>query len=101
MSIRGLNEVVGKACISDSFRAGLFNGQRTEMLRQFADKLDSDEQQALLNIEAEVLADFAAAVEQLIAQRTARRTAAPAEPAALPVGGWPSLMGHTALYQHG
>ncbi|MEI2827869.1 MAG: hypothetical protein V9F04_16835 [Dermatophilaceae bacterium] len=48
MSIRGLNEVVGKACISDSFRAGLFNGQRTEMLRQFADKLDSDEQQALL-----------------------------------------------------
>lgn len=101
MSIRGLHEVVGKACISDSFRAGLFNGHRAEMLRQFADKLEAEELQALLNIQAEVLSEFAAAIEQLIDQREGRRVMVPAERVAVPVVGWSNLVGNGAFFQHG
>lgn len=100
MSIRGLHEVVGKAAISDSFRAGLFNGQRAEMLRQFADKLDAEEQQALLNIQAEVLYEFAAAIELLIAQREGRRPTPPAERVTVSVAGWANLIGKSAFIHH-
>ena len=101
MSIRGLNEVVGKAIISDSFRAGLLGSQRAETLRLFEDKLDADEQQALLGIQAETFADFAAAIELLIEQREGRRAAVPAERLALPPVGWSKLVGKGAYAQHG
>jgi hypothetical protein len=91
MSINGLNEVVGRAIISDSFRAGLLNGRRAELLRQFETRLEPDEQQAVLVIQASDFADFAAAVERLIAQREGRRPAPRPEPAALPLARWSSL----------
>ena len=33
MSARGLNELVGRACISETFMRGLMNGQRAELIR--------------------------------------------------------------------
>lgn len=101
MSIIGLNELVGKAVITPSFQAGLLSSKRAEMLRQFEDKLDADEQQALLGIQAEVFSDFAAAIEQLIAQREGRRSAAPAERLALPIVGWSHLVNNGAYFHHG
>jgi|GEM_PF-614794 len=101
MSIRGLNEVVGKAIISDSFRAGLLNGKRAEMLRLFEDKLDADEQQALLGIQAEAFSDFAAAIEQLIEQREGRRISLPVERLALPAVGWSNMVSNGAYSQRG
>ncbi len=101
MSILGLNELVGKAVINTSFQAGLFNGQRAEMLSQLEFKLDADEQQAVLSIQAEALADFAAAIELLIAQREGRRGAMPAGRVVLPAAGWPSLVSSGAFLQHG
>jgi hypothetical protein len=91
MSVKGLNEMVGRAIISDSFRSGLLNGRRAELLRQFETRLEPDEQQAVLAIQARDLADFAAAIEQLIAEREGRRPAAQPEPAALPAMRWSSL----------
>jgi hypothetical protein len=104
MSIRGLNEVVGKAIISDNFRAGLLNGKRAEMLRQFEDKLDPEERQALLGIQAEAFSDFAAAIEQLIDQREGRRISSPVstgERVALPAVGWSNLVSNGAYLHHG
>jgi hypothetical protein len=90
MSIKGLNEVVGRAIISDSFRAGLLNGRRAELLQQFETRLEPEEQQAVLAIQAHDFADFAAAIERLIAQREGRPVPQP-EPAALPLVRWSSL----------
>ncbi len=101
MSIRGLNEVVGKAIISDSFRAGLLNGKRAEMLSQFEGQLDADEQQALLGIQAEAFSDFAAAIELLIAQREGRRITIAPERVALPAVGWSNLVSNGAYFHHG
>jgi hypothetical protein len=101
MSIRGLNEVVGKAIINDSFRARLLSGQRAEALRQFDDRLDADERQALLGIQAEALADFAAAIEVLIEQREGRRVSVPAERPALAPVGWSKMVSNGAYIQHG
>jgi hypothetical protein len=97
MSVKGLNELVGRAIISDSFRAGLLNGQRAELLRQFETRLEPEERQAVLAIQARDLADFAAAIERLIAEREGRRLPTPPEPMALPVMRWASL-GATGLY---
>ena len=72
MSARGLNELVGRACISETFMRGLMNGQRAELIRLPEFELEPEEAQALLAIEAETLADFAAAVEGLMKQRESR-----------------------------
>jgi hypothetical protein len=69
MSLRGMNEIIGKAVISDRFRAGLLNGRRAELIRQPEFELEPDEAMALMAIHAENLAEFAVAVEQLVAQR--------------------------------
>jgi hypothetical protein len=92
MSIVTMNEVVGKAVISESFCAGLFDGRRAEMLSQFAGRLDADEYVALLNIQAEGLAAYAAAIEQWIKQREAgpHQRLGPSV-ARLPVPAWPHV----------
>ena len=72
MTTYGLNRLVGKACISDVFQAGLMNGQRAELIRLPEFELEPDEAQALLAIKADTFADFAAAVEHLLAQRASR-----------------------------
>src|SRR6266849_4215024 len=69
MSTYGLNKLVGQACISDVFLAGLMNGRRAELIRLPEFELEPDEAQALLAIKADTFADFAAAVEYLMAQR--------------------------------
>ena len=72
MSVKGLNALVGRACISDMFRSGLMNGRRHELVRLPEFDLEPDETRALLAIKAETFADFAAAVEHLVAQRESR-----------------------------
>lgn len=99
MSVKCLNEVVGKAIISDSFRAGLMNGTREELLRQFEDRLDPDEHQAVLAIQADSFSDFAAAVERLIAQRKRRQGAPQPETTALPRMRW-SGANPSGIYLH-
>ncbi len=69
MSARSLHLLIGKAVISESFRAGLLNGQRAELLREF--DLDPQEVAALLAIRADTLKDFAAQVEQLASSHSA------------------------------
>lgn len=100
MSVKGLNEVVGKAIISDSFRAGLLNGRRAELLRQFDERLEPDERQAVLDIQASDFSSFAAAIEQLIAQRERRRPMIQAEPAAPSLGRWSSLAPYGIFLHH-
>jgi hypothetical protein len=69
MSVQGLNALVGRACISDKFRAGLMNGRRPELIRLPEFEVEPDEARALLAIKAETFAEFAAAVERLVDQR--------------------------------
>ena len=52
-----LEEVVGRAIIDREFRAGLLNGKRAGLLKQF--DLTSEEQQALMSIRADSLEAFA------------------------------------------
>jgi hypothetical protein len=72
MSLRGLNEIIGKAVISDRFRAGLLTGKRAELIRQPEFELEPEEAMALMAIHADNLAEFAVAVEQLVEQREPR-----------------------------
>ena len=72
MSLRGMNEIIGKAVISDRFRVGLLNGKRAELIRQPEFELEPDEAMALMAIHADSLAEFAVAVEQLVEQRELR-----------------------------
>ena len=72
MSLRGMNQIIGKAVISDRFRAGLLNDKRAELIRQPEFELDPEEAMALMAIQAENLAEFAVAVEQLVEQREQR-----------------------------
>ena len=67
-----MNEIIGKAVISDRFRAGLLNGRRAELIRQPEFDLEPEEAMALMAIHADSLAEFAVAVEQLVEQREPR-----------------------------
>lgn len=67
MSVRNLQIIVGKAVISDEFRAGILNGRRAELIRGFA--LDPEEEAAVMAIQADTLAEFAGAVEQIARSR--------------------------------
>ena len=64
MSTRSLQILVGRAIISDSFRADILNGRRAELLQEF--DLDAEERAAVLAIRADTLAEFAAQIEQLV-----------------------------------
>ena len=72
MSLRGMNEIIGKAVISDRFRAGLLTGKRAELIRQPEFELEPEEAMALMAIHADNLAEFAVAVEQFVEQRELR-----------------------------
>ncbi len=69
MSAYGLNKLIGQACISDTFQAGLMDGQRAELIQRPEFELEPDEAKALLAIQAESFADFVVAVEGLLNQR--------------------------------
>ena len=68
MSAYGLNKLIGQACISDTFQAGLMNGRRAELIQlpEFNGYIEPDEASALLAIKADTFADFSAEVERLI-----------------------------------
>jgi hypothetical protein len=71
MSIRNLEILVGKAVVSDQFRAGILNGRRAELLHEF--DLEPDEASEVLAIQADTLAEFSAAIERIVHAREALR----------------------------
>jgi hypothetical protein len=85
MSSVGLNEIVGLAAISDSFREGLLNGRRAEVLQQLESPLEPEERQAVLAIQATGLREFAIAIQHLIEARKGLAISRPAEPVFQPV----------------
>lgn len=95
MSTYGLNKLIGKACISNTFQADLMNGRRAELIQMPEFELEPDEARDLLAIKADTFADFAAAVEGLLDQRTSRPTRA--EGQYLPAMHWSSAAS-TGMY---
>ena len=89
MSTKGINQLLGLAVISDTFRAGLLNGQRAQLVSNPDIDLDLEEAAALMAIEAENLRDFAAQVEQLIDQGLGQQITAAPQPQPAPIR-WPS-----------
>ena len=73
MSERALEAIVGKAVVSDRFRAGILNGQRAELIRPFG--LEPEETSAVLSIHAQDLSEFALAIEQLTLREPPRPAA--------------------------
>ena len=73
MSARALEAIVGKAVVSDRFRAGILNGQRAELIRPFG--LEPEETTAVLSIHALDLSEFAMAIEQLTLHEASRPAA--------------------------
>jgi len=67
MSVRSLDILVAKAVISDEFLAGILNGRRVELIRDF--DLEPEEAASVLAIKAGTLADFAASIEEIIRSR--------------------------------
>ena len=65
MSARALEAIIGKAVVSERFRAGILNGQRAQLIQHFG--LDPDEQSAVMSIQARSLPEFAKAIEKLTA----------------------------------
>jgi hypothetical protein len=63
VSVRALEAIVGKAVVSQRFRAGILNGQRGELIRPFG--LGPEETSAVMSIRARDLSEFALAIEQL------------------------------------
>jgi hypothetical protein len=98
MSVKGLNALVGRACISDAFRSGLMNGQRAELVRLPEFDFEPDEVHALLAIQANDFTEFAAAVEHLVTQRESR--AARAENSYVVTLRWPSAASTGAYLTH-
>ena len=69
MSARGLQMLVGKAVVSDRFRVAVLNGRRVELLGDF--DLKPEEVREVMAIQAETLAEFAAAVARIAHQVSA------------------------------
>lgn len=67
MSARGLQKIVGKAVISDSFRDGILGERRAELVGGF--DLEPDELMILMALQVETLVEFAGAVEEVINSR--------------------------------
>ncbi len=68
MSKIALQKIVGKAVISDNFRAGLLNGRRAEVIDGF--DLEPQERDQILAIQAQTLAEFAAEIQQITQPRS-------------------------------
>jgi hypothetical protein len=69
MPTHELHKLVGRAVINRPFQAGILNGRRAELLRQY--QLEPDEVAALLAVQASNVTEFAAAVEQIVITREA------------------------------
>jgi CheY-like chemotaxis protein len=67
MSIDSMNAIVTKAVVSDRFRAGILNGQRAVLIRDF--DLEPAEIAAIMSIHADSLAEFAAKIDKLVYAR--------------------------------
>ena len=63
MSKRALHLIVGEAMLRETFRAGILNGHRAELLYKF--DLEPDEYAQVMAIQAQDIQEFAAAVEQM------------------------------------
>lgn len=100
MSSVGLNELVGRAAINDSFREGLLNGRRAEILQKLKAPLDAIEHQAVMAIEATEMVGFSIAIEHLIAQVEGRAVSRPAEPAVYQPVRWPNRAVSGAFLLH-
>jgi hypothetical protein len=59
-----IQQMVCRAVVSDQYRLKLLGADRAEVLR--ASGLDAREQEALLEIQAETIEDFAASVERAL-----------------------------------
>ena len=99
MSIRGMNEIVGTAVISDRFRVGLLNERRAELIRQPEFELEPEEALALMSIQAENLAEFAIAVEVLMDLRE-QQPANRADTTAIAPMRWPNQTSLGAFARH-
>jgi hypothetical protein len=64
MSIRGLQFMVGRAVISDEYRAGILNGHKAELIRDL--DLEPGESAQVMAIRANTLAEFAAEVDRIV-----------------------------------
>ena len=73
-----IQRVIGKAVVSQQFRAGLLNGSRAKLLREF--DLTLGEFHELMQIQATTLEEFAAAVDQLIETSAAVASRSPERP---------------------
>ncbi|MBM4424226.1 MAG: hypothetical protein FJ030_12700 [Chloroflexi bacterium] len=67
MSIRGMNQLIGKALISDTARGWALNGKRADLLQQC--ELDADEVANIMSIKAHTLEEFSAAVHAIYVGR--------------------------------
>lgn len=70
MSILTMNTILTKAVVSDRFRAGLLNGQKAQLLRDF--DLEPGELSSLMAIHVPSLKEFAIEVEKIIQAREPR-----------------------------
>ncbi len=100
MSSVGLNEIVGRAAINESFQAGLLNGRRAECLQQLKSPLDAAEYAAVMAIEAAGMVEFSIAIERLIAQGQGQFTGQPVEPAVSQPVRWPNRVANNAFILH-
>jgi len=68
MSKIALQKIVGKAVISDNFRARLLDERRADLIDGF--DLEPQERDQVLAIQAQTLADFAAEIQQITQPRS-------------------------------
>ena len=67
MSLYGLQTLVARSVISDSFRTGMLNGQRAELIRDV--DLDPEEATQVMAIGGDSLPDFASGVFDIMEAR--------------------------------
>lgn len=70
MSLYGLQTLVARSVISDSFRTAMLNGRRAELIRDL--DLDPDEATQIMAIGADSLPDFANGVFEIMETRYPR-----------------------------
>ena len=75
MSIPKLHDMVCQAVLSDTFRTGILNGRRAELLGKCG--LEPDEIAEIMAIRANTLEEFSAALLQIIHTREAALRRAP------------------------
>jgi hypothetical protein len=88
MTEAAIHKVVCMAVVSGRFRSQLLGDERPELLRSFG--LDAKEQEALMDIHAGTIEEFAAGVERLIrGWRRTENSSRCMEPVSIP--GWISI----------